>query len=147
MPMVKIQVLILKKKTIRWLLFLIFFLCALELSLRSYGFCNAVLIKEDSAYEYIAIPQERYRFGKHIFYNKYFQRNEELTSVDSIIICAFGDSFINGGAAIDQDSLATTKLTRYLSNKYNKSVKVLNISAGSWAPDNCFAYLADYLDD
>lgn len=111
-----------------------------------YGFCDAVLIREDSSYEYIAIPQDRHRFGKHIFYNSLSQRNAEIEKTDSNIICAFGDSFINGGTPTDQDSLATTKLTEYLSNKYKKKIEVLNISAGSWGPDNCYAYLGKHGD-
>jgi desulfoferrodoxin (superoxide reductase-like protein) len=130
-----------KKRAIKWGLILIVFFCISEVALRMYGFCDAVIMREDSAYEYIAVPQDRYRFGKHIFYNKYSQRNDEISNSDSIRICAFGDSFINGGTAIDQDSLATTKLTKYLSTKNKKHVIVLNISAGSWGPDNCYAYL------
>jgi hypothetical protein len=111
-----------------------------------YGFCDAVLMREDSGYEYIATPQDRHRFGKHIFYNSLSQRNGEIEKPDSNIICAFGDSFINGGTPTDQDSLATTKLTAYLTNKYKKKIEVLNISAGSWGPDNCYAYLLKHGD-
>lgn len=44
----------------------------------------------------------------------------------------------------DQDSLATTLLSSSLSSI--KPVQVLNISAGSWGPDNCAAYLKKYGD-
>ena len=130
----------------KWGLILLTFLCITEISLRKYGFCDAVLMREDSAYEYIAIPQDRHRFGKHIFYNSFSQRNPEPDKSDSIRICAFGDSFINGGAALDNDSLATNKLSKYFTAKAKKPVKVLNISAGSWGPDNCYAYLMKHGD-
>ncbi len=130
-----------KKKLFRWLLALLIVLCIGEIALRMYGFCDAVLMREDSAYEYIAVPQNRHRFGKHIFYNSYSQRSEEINNDSSYIISAFGDSFINGGVLTDQDSLATTKLSKYLSEKNKEPVRVLNISAGSWGPDNCYAYL------
>jgi hypothetical protein len=116
-----------------------------ELLLRNvYGFTDAVLFKEDSELEYIPIPQSRYRFGQNIFYNSFSQRNREITPADSTIILVFGDSVINGGVLVDQDSLATTKLSNYLSNKYDYNILYTNISAPSWGPDNCFAYLNKY---
>ena len=119
----------------------------IEFSLRLiWGFCDAVLMREDKDYEYIAIPQRRQRFGNYIIYNSFSQRNDELSNADSIRIALFGDSVINGGTETDQDSLATTKLSKYLTTKYKKTVKVLNISAGSWGPDNCFAYLKKHGD-
>ncbi|HEX8332348.1 MAG TPA: hypothetical protein VF622_06975 [Segetibacter sp.] len=117
----------------------------LEVILRSlFGFCNAVILREDKDLEYIALPQRRYRFFNNIFYNSYSQRNREVTVADSIVILDFGDSVINGGVLTDQDSLATTLLTNYLSVTRNKPVLVTNISAGSWGPDNCFAYLKKF---
>ncbi|MES1219409.1 MAG: hypothetical protein ABUT20_28155 [Bacteroidota bacterium] len=132
-----------RKKSLRiGLILTLLFLVASEIILRlKWGFCDAVLFREDKDYEYIAIPQKRVRFGNHIFYNSLSQRNDELSESDSVRILFFGDSVINGGTQTDQDSLATTKLSRYLTLKYKKPVKVLNISAGSWGPDNCFAYL------
>lgn len=111
-----------------------------ELILRfGFGFCDAVLLRTDPDYEYIAIPQTRHRFGNNIFYNSFSQRNKEPQ--DSSIILGFGDSVINGGTQTDQDSLATTHLSEFLTNKYSNHYLVTNISSGSWGPDNCFAYL------
>ena len=53
---------------------------------------------------------------------------------------------INGGTQTDQDSLATTILSDSLTKFYKKKIQFLNISAGSWGPDNCFAYLKKYGD-
>lgn len=123
------------------LLFLIL-LVAAELVFRNvFGLTDAVLFREDKAYEYIPIPQSRYRFGQNIYYNSLSQRNRELSPLDTNIILGFGDSVLNGGVLVDQDSLATTRLSTYLSDKYNRNILFTNISAPSWGPDNCYAYL------
>ena len=49
-----------------------------------------------------------------------------------------GDSVINGGAQTDQDSLATSLFSN------ETGIQMLNISAGSWGPDNCVAYLKEF---
>lgn len=109
----------------------------------SWGFCDAILVQADPEFEYIAQPnQDRYRFKHHIVYNEYSQRNEAVDS-SRMIILGMGDSVINGGTLTDQDSLATTLLTNTLTVD-GKRVQVLNISAGSWGPDNCMAYLNRY---
>jgi len=132
------------KKLIIFIIIGVIFI-GLEIFLRlHYGFCDAVLIKEDSNFEYIAKPnQQRYRFGKHINYNKESMRSEEIDST-AIIILGFGDSVINGGTLTEQDSLATTILSDSLSTIKGQKVQFLNISAGSWGPDNCYAYLKKY---
>lgn len=106
-----------------------------------WGFCDTVLMKASDKYEYIAVPnQNRMRFGNHIFYNSLSMRSPEVKK-GSIKILGLGDSVINGGVLTDQDSLATTILSNRLSNALSQDVEVLNISAGSWGPDNCNAYL------
>ncbi|MGZ3865335.1 MAG: hypothetical protein ACXVC6_09165 [Bacteroidia bacterium] len=134
-----------KFKKVLVVLFLL--LLVAELVLRfCYGFCDAVLMKEDLAFEYIAQPnQDRHRFGKHIHYNEYSMRSDSVRD-RSFKILGFGDSVINGGTLTDQDSLATTKLSRSLSSLMDDDVQVLNISAGSWGPDNCASYLNKYGD-
>jgi hypothetical protein len=56
----------------------------------------------------------------------------------------FGDSVINGGALTDQDSLATTIIESKYRQDHGDGFRFLNISAGSWGPDNCAAYLNKY---
>lgn len=54
------------------------------------------------------------------------------------IVLGLGDSVLYGGVQTDQDSLAISifsSLTGY---------QMLNISAGSWEPDNCAAYLKHF---
>ena len=63
-------------------------LCILciEVLLRGLGFCDALLYQSSNQYEYIAQPnQDRDRFGAHIHYNSYSQRNEEPDSTKTII--------------------------------------------------------------
>lgn len=109
-----------------------------------WGFCDSVLMQSDPEFEYIAQPnQNRYRFKKHVIYNEYSQRSNPVDS-SAFIVLGLGDSVLNGGVLTDQDSTATSRLCNDLSVFMGKKVQVLNISAGSWGPDNCEAYLKRY---
>lgn len=100
-----------------------------------FGFGDAPLFQSDKDYEYIAQPnQERYRFLCHYKTNSYCQRSEEPDSTRKRVL-GLGDSVLYGGTWMDQDSLATTLFTE------ETGVQMLNISCGSWGPDNCAAYL------
>jgi len=122
-------------------------LCGADLFLRSYyGFCDTVLVTESPKYEYIAQPsQDRFRFRNNVKYNSLSMRSEEVDTT-AILILGFGDSVINGGVQTDQESLATTILSDTLSKLYNRKLQFLNISMGSWGPDNCYAYLKEHGD-
>lgn len=113
-------------------------LIVIEFVLRfKFGFCDALLYSYSENYEYIAQPNQiRRRFGANIYYNSYSQRSEEPDSTKSIIL-GLGDSVLFGGTWMEQDSLATTIVSR------NTGIQMLNISAGSWGPDNCAAYLKE----
>lgn len=102
-----------------------------------FGFCDAVLYQPSEAYEYIAQPnQYRYRFFSHINYNSYSQRSEE-PDFGKTIVLGLGDSVIFGGTIIDQSAIATTLFST------ETGMQMLNISSGSWGPDNCAAYLRE----
>ena len=127
------------KKRIYMAISICFILIALlEFTLRFvFGFCDAVLYQSSPAYEYIAQPnQHRYRFFSHIDYNSYSQRSEEPDSTKTIVL-GLGDSVILGGTMLDQDSVATTLFSK------ETGMQMLNISSGSWGPDNCAAYLKE----
>lgn len=128
------------------LIIIIFFLVG-EILLRvGFGFCNAVLVKPDNDFEYIAKEnQERFQFGNNIIYNEFSMRSDNLDT-SAIKILGVGDSVINGGVVIDQDDLVTSLLSNELSNRKGKKVQVLNISYKSWGPDNIYAYLNKYGD-
>lgn len=125
---------ILKKAILIFVLFLV--MC--EFILRfAFGFCDALLYRESDKYEYIAQPnQNRHRFGAHIYCNSYSQRNGEPDST-KVRVLGLGDSVIFGGTWMDQDSLASTLFSE------ETGMQMLNISAGSWGPDNCAAYLKE----
>ena len=132
-----------KKTFIFSILFFLLFIISIEIFLRRYyGFCDAVLVQEDNEIEYIPQPnQNRFRFRNRILYNSLSMRSPEVDT-SSLIILGFGDSVINGGVQTDQDSLATTILSDSLSTFLKTKVQFLNISYGSWGPDNCYKYLA-----
>lgn len=125
-------------KRFRKFLFYLTILLLFESILRiKWGFCDALLYQSSNQYEYIAQPnQDRDRFGAHIHYNSYSQRNEEPDSTKTIIL-GLGDSVLFGGTWMDQDSLATTLFSK------ETGLQMLNISAGSWGPDNCAAYMQE----
>lgn len=101
------------------------------------GMCNAPLYQKSGSYEYIAAPnQSGKRFGNRYHYNSFSQRSEEPDSTKTIVL-GLGDSVIFGGVMIDQDNIATSIFSR------ETGMQMLNISAGSWGPDNCAAYLKE----
>jgi hypothetical protein len=116
-----------------------------EIALRKvWGLGDMILFQADPAFEYIPKPnQNKVRFGNKNIYNEYSMRSLPLNKDDTCIVLGFGDSILNGGVLTDQDSLATTIVENQLQNQGNR-VRFLNISAGSWAPDNCAAYLDKY---
>lgn len=117
-----------------------------EIVLRKvYGFCNSPLYVNDPDFEYIYAPnQEVNRFGNRIVTNSLSMRSDELSPADSTVILLVGDSVINGGSLTDHDNIGSTMLEKRFSEKYGKKIRVLNISAGSWGPDNIAAYLKKY---
>lgn len=121
-----------------YLVILLIILVGGEFVLRHFiGLTQAPLYFESDKYEYMACPnQDGYRFGNHYHYNSYSQRSEEPDTTKRIIL-GLGDSVIFGGVQTDQDSLATTLFTE------ETGMQMLNISAGSWGPDNCAAYLKE----
>lgn len=103
------------------------------------GMCDAPLYEASEKWEYMACPnQDGYRFGNHYHYNSYKQRSEEPDSKKKIVL-GLGDSVLFGGVMTDQDSTSS-----YVFNRLCPDWQMLNISAGSWGPDNCAAYLKHY---
>ena len=127
-----------KKKQKFFVIYVLSFLFIIELTLRfCFGFCNALLYQSSDNYEYIVQPnQDRNRFGVRLMTNSYSQRSEEPDST-KVRILGLGDSVIFGGGWMDHDSLATTLFTQAM------GMQMLNISCGSWGPDNCVAYLKE----
>ena len=127
-----------KRKINYLLIILCCFLIVIECILRfCFGFCDALLYQSNDQYEYILQPnQNRHRFGTRLMTNSYSQRSEEPDSTKTIVL-GLGDSIIYGGGWMDHDSLATTLFSN------ETGMQMLNISCGSWGPDNNVAYLRE----
>jgi hypothetical protein len=117
-----------------------------ELVLRiCFGLGNPVLYIENKNFEYIYAPNQNVvRFRNHIITNEYSMRSLPVSDSDSIRILKVGDSIINGGSLTDHDSLASSLLEKHLQAEFKCKIRVLNISAGSWGPDNAFEYIHQY---
>jgi len=101
---------------------------------------------ENDKFEYIFSPNQNIRrFNNKILVNEYSMRSAPLRK-DSKKILIFGDSVLNGGSLTSHEKLATTLLDNKIGIRFNEKVQVLNISAGSWGPDNAFGYLQEYGD-
>ncbi len=134
------------KKWLRLSLIIVFSLFIVgELFARFYlGLGDTPVYIEDPDYEYIYAPnQDVKRFGNRIITNKHSMRSKPLSKKDGKRILLIGDSVVNGGAHVDQDELVTTILENIFGRK-EAGTRVLNISAGSWGPDNAFAYISKH---
>ena len=127
-----------RNRFVRFFCILVIFFVVIELTLRlCLGFCDALLYQSSDKYEYIAQPnQGRHRFGVRLLTNSYSQRSEEPDNT-KVKVLGLGDSIIFGGGWMDHDSLATTLFSN------ETGMQMLNISCGSWGPDNCVAYLKE----
>jgi len=118
-----------------------------EIACRSVGLGDPPVYIESKDFEYMYAPNQRIRrFGKLILVNEYSMRSLPLSSDDSLRILLLGDSVIHGGVQTDHTALASTLLEDSLSARFHKKIRVLNISAGGWAPDNVAAYIRKFGD-
>ena len=102
-----------------------------------WGFGKMPLYAASDKYEYMALPnQQGVRLGNRYYYNSFGMRSDEVNPRKKHIL-GLGDSVIYGGVQTDQDSLATSLFSA------ETGMQMLNISAGSWGPDNCAAYLKE----
>ena len=78
--------------------------------------------------------QSGVRFGHHYYYNAYGMRCGEVDYFRPRLL-GLGDSVLEGGIQIDQDSLATSIFSR------ETGVQMLNISASGWSARCAAAFL------
>jgi hypothetical protein len=111
------------------------------------GLGNVSTYIESPLFEYIYSPNQSInRFGNVLLTNSYSMRSNPLKLKDHGTL-VFGDSVLNGGSLTDHNKLATTLLENSLQKHCDdQHLRVLNISAGSWGPDNAYAYLISKVD-
>ena len=87
--------------------------------------------------------QDIVRFGNRIAINNASMRTssniQDMPEPGKSRILIFGDSVLWGGSQIDQAYIATSLLSKKLSNKY----EIFNVSAGSWGPGNWNEYIKE----
>ena len=117
---------------------LVLLLVVAEVTLRLvWGFGKMPLFVTSEKYEYVSKPsQEGTRLGNRYYFNAYGMRSDEVNTKKRRFL-GLGDSVLYGGVQTDQDSLATSLFSA------ETGMQMLNISAGSWGPDNCAAYLKE----
>ncbi|PPK84222.1 hypothetical protein CLV84_3990 [Neolewinella xylanilytica] len=116
-----------------------------ELVGRYFGLHDYPTHVSSDTFEYIHSPnQDRTIYGNHFITNEFSMRSEPISPEDSLIVLLIGDSVVNGGNLTDHDSLASTLLEKSLSDELGQKVRVLNIAAGSWGPDNGMEYVKKY---
>lgn len=118
------------------------FLLMAEFALREFGFGKGAIYVRDPDYEYMHAPNQYTKpFGNLLQTNQFGMRSRKLESNDDVHVLVLGDSVINGGNPMPQEAIATTLLERDLQSRCGPRARALNISAGSWGPDNAAAFL------
>lgn len=112
------------------------------------GLGDPPLFVRDNAVEYMIKPGTYRRFGHAISINRWSQRSPEIDAKKSdpneLRVLVIGDSVVNGGALLDDAQTATRLLEDALRAELSRPVRVLNIAAGSWGPQNQLAYLEKF---
>ncbi|MFT5916022.1 MAG: hypothetical protein ACI81T_002526 [Bacteroidia bacterium] len=124
-------------------IFLLLAIIVTEICLSTFlGLGNPPLYVHGNSYGHIYAPnQDLIRFNARTLTNSYSMRSEELSKEDDVRIIKIGDSIVNGGALIDHEELSSTLMEKKLQQIYSSRIRVLNISAGGWSPQNQYAYL------
>jgi hypothetical protein len=112
------------------------------------GLGDPPLFQKDDAIEYVMKPGTYHRFGHAIHINRWSQRSPDIEAKKSdpneLRVLVIGDSVVNGGALLDDAQIATRLLEDALRTQLARPVRVLNIAAGSWGPQNQLAYLQKF---
>lgn len=117
-----------------------------EIALRAFfGFGRLPIYYASPLYEYALMPdQDMTRFGHRFFINEQGMRSAPLRTEERRIL-KFGDSVLNGGVRLSNDSLCSSLLEARLQLSAPER-RVLNVSAGSWGPANAYAWMTQHGD-
>lgn len=114
---------------------------AAELVLRGTGIHRIPLFRSDPRYEYFTLPDQVLRTGTVRFVtNVLGMRNGPIGPKKGRRVLVIGDSVINGGFTVDQDSIATGRANAK-ARAEGLNVEFLNLSANSWGAGNVAAFL------
>ena len=118
-----------------------------ELSLRFFlGLGTPLLYATDVHFGYMPAPNQSIRrFGANIRINMYGMRSDPVPAAresDSIRLLFIGDSVTFGTTYVDQSEIFTELIKSALAARFKVPVEVLNASAGGWAPENEYEFLA-----
>ena len=112
-------------------------LISVELGLRAVGLHELPIYESSDKYEYRFVPNQRCTvIGKNLIIKNLGLRGELPDGNDDVVVWYWGDSVINGGIRTDEDSLATTIWDDHAENHFGSSISTVNISQGSWGPEN-----------
>jgi lysophospholipase L1-like esterase len=115
---------------------------AIELAGRFYGLHQTPTYISSPEFEYVHAPnQDRLIYRNKFVTNEFGMRSDHLDDQREQTILLIGDSVINGGNPTDHDSLASTILQRWITQETQRPTTILNVSSGSWGPDNATAFL------
>lgn len=119
----------------------------LELLGRAFGLHAVPLYEPNSIFEYRFQPnQECEVFGKTLRINALGLRGELPRSKSDSVVWYCGDSVINGGIHTHEDSLATFKWDAGMEQKLGSPIATVNVSQGSWGPENSLSFCREYKD-
>lgn len=137
-----------RKKWIKRLIIAVLLLFSAEAVARwGFGLGERLLYNEDPDCEYYMQPNQGVsRWGNTIQVNEYSLRSAPFKKDEFYRIMKIGDSVLNGGAHVDQDSLSSTRLEKKLTKIYPQGVRVYNASAGSWGPENAINFIEKKID-
>ena len=120
-------------------------LISVELGLRIVGLHELPMYESSDKYEYRFVPNQRCSmFGKNLIINNLGLRGELPDGTNDVIVWYCGDSVINGGIHSDEDSLATTIWDKHAENQFGSSIATVNVSQGSWGPENTFSFCKNH---
>ena len=123
-------------------------LISVELGLRIVGLHELPMYESSDKYEYRFVPNQRCTvIGKDLIINNLGLRGELPDGNNDVVAWYCGDSVINGGIHTDEDSLATTIWDKHAENQLGSSIATVNVSQGSWGPENTFSFCKNHASE